>query len=361
MKPKLFPSSSTSFDTRGYGDIDALSCVVSESLNGEYSLEMKMFAADPLFQYLEIGSIIVVKPNMTDSVQAFCVESIGKDINGEVDVYATHIVQFRSKLIPVSNYTSATIKDAVQDALNYSLESNPFTFTTNKSSAVQYTIDTPRSFREVMGGTEGSLLDIYGGEYYYDNFEIELLLKRGTDNGVRIFYGMNMVKFNAEDEFSWDDSATGVLPFWYTEDDGLVVGDIQYNDYKDDYPFKRTVTRDFTDDIENKPSKADLEAEALTWITGKGMPFTNLSVSFDDLVTDNKGKNISLGDTVHIINSNYGVNYESRIVTLEYDVLLERYTNVEVGDKKMTINEAIKQTASEKAVAQLPSANGVGF
>ena len=46
---------------------------------------------------------------------------------------------------------------------------------------------------------------------------------------------------------------------------------------------------------------------------------------------------------------------------MEYDVLLERYTNVEVGDRKMTINEAIKQTASEKAVAQLPSANGVGF
>lgn len=361
MRPRLFPSNAVSFDTRGYGDIDALSCVVSESLNGEYSLEMKMFATDPLFQYLEIGSIIVAKPNETDKNQAFCVESIGKDINGEVNVYATHIVQFRSKLIPVSNFTSATIKDAVQDALNFSLESNPFTFTTNKSSAIQYTIDTPRSFREVMGGTEGSLLDIYGGEYYYDNFEIELLLKRGTDNGVRIFYGKNMVKFNAEDEFNWDDSATGVLPYWYTEDDGLVVGDIQYNDYKDDYPFKRTITRDFTDEIENKPSKADLEAEALTWITGKGMPFTNLSVSFDDLVTDNKGKNISLGDTVHIINSNYGVNYESRIVTMEYDVLLERYTNVEVGDKKMTINEAIKQTASEKAVAQLPSANGVGF
>ena len=361
MRPRLFPSIATSFDARGYGTIDALSCVVSESLNGEYSLEMKMFAADPLFQYLEIGSIIAAKPNETDPNQAFCVESINKDINGEVDVYATHIVQFRSKLIPVSNFTSNTIKDAVQDALNYSLESNPFSFTTNKSSAVQYTIDTPRSFREVMGGTEGSLLDVYGGEYYYDNFEIELLLRRGTDNGVRIFYGKNMVKFNAEDEFNWDDSATGVLPYWYSEDEGLVVGDIQYNDYKDDYPFRRTVTRDFTDDVENKPSKADLETEALSWITGKGMPFTNLSVSFDDLVTDNKGKNISLGDTVHIINTAYGVNYESRIITMEYDVLLERYTNVEVGDRKMTINEAIKQTASEKAVTQLPSANGVGF
>lgn len=109
MRPRLFPSNAVSFDTRGYGDIDALSCTVKESLNGEYSLEMKMFAADPLFQYLEIGSIIAAKPNETDPRQAFCVESIGKDINGEVDVYATHIVQFRSKLIPVANYTATSL------------------------------------------------------------------------------------------------------------------------------------------------------------------------------------------------------------------------------------------------------------
>lgn len=361
MKPRLFPPYADSFATMGYGTIDAISCTVTETLNDEYSLEMKMLNTDPQFPRIEIGSIIAVKPNMTDSVQAFCIEEINKAINGEVGIYATHIAQFRSKLIPVANYTATSLSDAINKAFVNSLETNPFTLVADKTVAAAFTLSVPRSFRSLMGGMEGSLLDAYGGEYYYDNFNIQLLKHRGIDNGVRVFYGKNMVTFEADDNFEWDDSATGVLPYWYSEDDGLVVGDVQYSANVGNYAYHRTIVKDFTDDYENKPTKSQLEADALSWITNKGYPFTNLSVSFDDLLTDNRGKNISLGDTVHIINTTYGVNYESRIITMEYDVLLERYTNVEVGDKKMTINEAIKQTAGGKAVASLPSANGVGF
>lgn len=334
----------------GYGAINAVSCTVTESLNGEYELKMVMLNTDQQFSRIEIGSIIACKPNNTDPIQAFCVEEIGKAINGEVEIYATHIAQFRSKLIPVNNYTATSLSDAIDKAFTNSLEANPFTWTTDKSVSTNYTLDEPRSFRELMGGKEGSILDIYGGEYYYNNFDIQLLNHRGADNGVKIFYGKNMVTFKADDQFSWDNSATGVVPYWCSEQDGLVCGDAQYSDYADTYPFARTVVKDFSQELQTKPTKAELEAKALSWIKGKGLPYTNLSVSFDDLITDNNGKNIGMGDTVHIINSDYSVNYTSKIVSMTYNVLLERYDNIQVGDKKASINDAISDAASDVTI-----------
>lgn len=347
MKPRLFPNESVSFQNMGYGELNAISCNVTESLNGEYELNMVVLNTDPEFQNLKIGNIIAAKPNDSDPIQGFCVEQMNKLLNGEVEVYATHIAQFRSKLIPVKNYTATDLSDAIAKAISNSLETNPFTFTTDKTVASAFVLETPRSFRELLGGREGSILDLYGGEYHYNNFSIELLNKRGRDNGVVVFYGGNMVDFVAEDQFDWTDSATGVVPFWYSEEDNtLVLGDAQYSSNESLFPYKRTIVKDYTDDYDTTPTKAQLEFDAAAWILNKGNPSTTISVSFDELVTNNRGKLISLGDTVHIINSNYGVNSTARIVKMEYDVLLERYANIEIGKQKETINDAISDIDS---------------
>lgn len=346
MKPRIFPSEANQFNTMGYGQMNALSCKVTESLNGEYFLNMVVLNTDPEFSNLKIGNIITAKPNESDPIQAFCIEQVNKLLNGEVEVYATHIAQFRSKLIPVGNFTATDLSDTISKSLSNSLEANPFSFTTNKSVASAFTLVTPRSFRELLGGREGSILDLYGGEYHFNNFSIELLNKRGKDNGVNVFYGGNMVDFTAEDQFDWSDSATGVVPFWYSDEDStLVLGDAQYSLNESIFPYKRTIVKDYTDEYENTPTKAQLESDAATWIQNKGNPSTTISVSFDELVTNNRGKLISLGDTVHIINSLYGISSEARIVKTEYDVLLERYANIEVGKQKETINDAIMETS----------------
>lgn len=45
------------------------------------------------------------------------------------------------------------------------------------------------SIRACLGGTEGSVLDVWGGEYEWDMFDVILHSKRGKDNGVVIEYG----------------------------------------------------------------------------------------------------------------------------------------------------------------------------
>lgn len=355
MIPRLFKSDDTNFTTLGFGALNGtIECNVVEQINGVYELNMQIFTDDPNFKNISIGSIIAVKPNLTTENQAFVVESMSKPINNVVTIYATHISQHRAKLIPVSVFSATSLTTALSGAVSHSLETNPFTLHSPRTSSADYEIVTPRSFREVLGGSEGSLLDVYGGEYIFNNFDIELVSKRGRDQGIQVVYGQNMTDFNMDEEFSWNGTATGVYPYWYSDQDGLVVGDIQYSPVVNLTGYQRTVTVDFTDKFENKPTKVELEAEALAYITSRGLNSVNIKVAFNQFEEHVRGDvlKMNLGDTIHIINSAYGVNMESRIVSLDFNVLSENYDVIEIGELQTTINEAISDTASTTVINQ---------
>ena len=348
MIPKIFPSDATNFYEEGYGYLaKCIKCNVIQELGstGVYELEMDILADDPLFDFIKIGNIIGVNPNLTDEPQGFVIEEISKPINNLVSVYATHIAQHRAKLIPVGHFNANSLQDALVKIPAYSLETNPFSLTSDRSVATSYSIATPRSFRDILGGEEGSLLDVYGGEYIFNNFSIQLVTKRGRNNGVQVLYGQNMTEFDMEEEFDWDQTITGIMPYWYTEDDGLVHGSIQYSDYVDYFKYHKTIVKDYTDEFENQPSANDLNTIAAADVKNLGFPRKNIKVAFNQFEEKIIGdvKIMQLGDTVTIINPNYDVNMTSRIVSMDFNVLSEQYNEIQVGEIEQSINEAIKE------------------
>lgn len=340
MRPRLFAQDATMFDTLGLGSFAPISCNVVEEINGTYELNMIILANDPLMEQVQIGSIIAAKPNKTDPVQAFCVEHISKAISGEIEIYATHICQFRGKLIPVNKFTANGLAAAITAISSNSLETNPFTITTDKTSSATMTQDVPHSFRELLGGTEGSLIDTYGGELYYDNFSVKLLARRGSDEGTQVMYGKNMTEFIHESEFSWNGSATGVKPYYFS-DDGYVTSAVKYSQYANLFPYKKTVPMDFTDQFESLPTSAQVGNVAQAWINSRGLPSVNLTVAFDQFTEMSHTDDVHIGDTVHIINSVYDVNMTSRIVGTDFNVLSEEYNTITIGELKDTVNDAI--------------------
>ena len=48
------------------------------------------------------------------------------------------------------------------------------------------TVLKPSSMRSLLGGVDGSILDVYGGEYEFDKFNVKLWNKRGADRGVAL-------------------------------------------------------------------------------------------------------------------------------------------------------------------------------
>ena len=298
---------------------------------------------DPNFVNIEVGNIITALPNKRDQIQAFVIEDITKPINGVVTIYATHIAQHRGKLIPVQPFTASDLDDAFYEIKTNSLEANPFTLVRDPGKAnVTATMHptAPHSFRELLGGVEGSILDTYRGEWGYDNFTITLYNKRGHDNGARVMYGRNMSDFHLEEQFNWNDSVTGVFGYWLGENGAITLSNIQYSQYADLYPYHKTVCVDFSDKFETQPSTLELDTYALSWINGKGLIGASVDVAYEH-VNVGGGADVGIGDIVHIYNGVYDFEMESRIVGLEFDVLSEEYTNVSIGDIKTTLNEAI--------------------
>ena len=353
MIPYLFQSDALNFDGMGYGALTrCVSCEVKQELGstGVYELNMDILTDDPNFQNITIGKIIVARPNLTDSNQAFVIESISKPIDNVVSIYATHIAQHRARLIPVAPVNANSLTAAITAINANVLETNPFTLHTDRSSAGGYKTDTPRSFREILGGAEGSLLDVYGGEYIFNNLDIELVNKRGRDNGVQVVYGQNMTSFEMEEEFSYSETITGILPYWYSEDDGLVQGSIQYSDNVNNFKYHKTVAIDYSDDFEDKPTAADLETLAAADVKSLGNPSTNIKVAFNqfDEVVKGNVMIMQLGDSVKVINSNYQVNTTARICSMTFNVLADRYDEIQVGRLQQNINQAISNSVPEQ-------------
>src|SRR5699024_6703537 len=92
-------------------------------------------------------------------------------------------------------------------------ETNPFVADSDitTTGSTTWRIDKVANPRQALGGVEGSLLDVYGGEYRFDNYHISLLKKRGTTANTVLAYGRNITSF--EQELNITDTYTSVYPY----------------------------------------------------------------------------------------------------------------------------------------------------
>lgn len=370
MTPRILKNNATDFSRMGYGALNTtISCKVTEELNQAPTLEMSLLVTDPLLQFVAVGNIIAAQPNKNDNIQAFIIEEITKPINGVITIYAPHIAQHRTKLIPFSPITRrVNLDDTLQVLSGPAIENNnPFDFVRaadKNNVTADFSTEEPHSLRELMGGMEGSVLDIYGGEWSYDNFTITLHNHRGRDNGARVLYGRNMTDYTLDEYFDYNKSITGAVGFaWYTNENDvecIAISDPQYSALADNYPYKKTVTVDFTDYYQGSIliSQSEINRHTAAWIRNRGAIASTVDISYNQI--DNiGGEDIGMGDTLHIFNSVYNYETESRVVGLVFDVLAEEYETVTIGEQKTTLNEAIEGAAGSSTTIISGGGSGV--
>lgn len=355
MKPILFPSTATEFTTQGLGALsDAISCIVTEERNGLYELEMQYPQSGIHFSEIQNRCIIYAIPSPYREAQPFRVYRITRPINGIATIYAQHI-SYDLAGIPVNPFTAGSAAEALSGMASHAAVESPFSFWTDKSTTANFSVLVPSASRSVLGGVEGSILDVYGGEYLFDKFLVRLYNQRGNDNGVVIRYGKNLT--NLEQDANISSVATGVLPYWVGAEGELVQGNIVNVDGT--FDFVRIMTIDFSSDFENQPTASELETRALQYIKSNkiGVPSVSISVSFVQLEQTEEYKDLALlekcdlCDTVTVQFEALGINAKAEIVRIITDVLLERYESVEVGDIRANIAYTIadQQQKIEKA------------
>lgn len=370
MKPILFAKTETVFTSNGLGRLsDCFSAVVSEERNGAFELELEYPITGIHYDEIEIGSIIGAKPADGKSIQPFEVYKITKPLNGVVKIYAEHI-SYRLNRIPVLPYSAQNCLLALQGLKTNAAEPCPFDFYTDKLIDGEWVNPSPASIRERLGGTDGSILERFQGEYEFDCWDVHLWTHRGTDNGVVIRYGKNLTEL--EQETRIDETITGVLPF-YQNEDVQIIGDVQYSANANNFPYHRTVVIDFSQEFQQEgaesepPTKAELEQAAIDYIDRNniGVPSVNLKISFVALWQTEEYRNlaalerVNLCDTVTVQFDKLGVSATAQVIKTKFDVLLERYESIEVGDPVNNLSTAISSVSD--TVAETVMNNSVGM
>lgn len=450
MYPILYSPTETNFTKQGLGVLsDAISATVEEKRNGSYELEIKYPFDGIHFGEIQHSSIIKVKPYDNAGMQLFRVYKITSPLNKVCTINAEHI-SYQLNYVPLMPFTAYNAGQAFTYIAQNMAEANPFTFWTDVNCAATYTQDAPEMVRARLGGQEGSILDVYGGEYEWDNYVVRLHQNRGIDRDVILQYGKNITDISQEENIS--STYTGITPFWRGEEidadaksrleteiqnlqtsiqnaDGSISSMTQtvqqdraawdqakakygadsvkaknkkeqyqgdkkildhltlqksemeaelnnkqselqtvegtmiqklvtlnpptlYAEDADSFPFQRVRTLDCSSIFETRPTTAQLEAYARNWMNANliGEPKISIKVSFVALWDTEEYKSIAplervqLCDTVAVEFERLGIRVAAKVTSYKYDVLMERYESIQLGEAKSDFAKSVSTT-----------------
>lgn len=327
---------------------DALACTVKEERNGSYELSLTYAASGIHAEDIQLNRFIMAKPNYTDNAQIFRIYKVGKTINGRFEVSAQHIsYDLSGKII-----TSGTASSCVAACALLQAQAGSFTINTDKTVSASFKIANASSVRSWFGGKAGSLLDVYGGEWKYDNYTASLKQARGANRGVTIRYGKNLTQLSQVLDMS--NLATAIVPYYIDQDGVQTVGTKVNTGLTLDVP--REIAVDFSQDV--NPDSGTAITTQLANLANRYKNNNNLttltnSITLDFVQSGQLTERVDLCDTVSIYFEALGLTASAKCVATVWDVLAERYTSTTFGEARTNIADTIAQSA--KKLAETPS------
>jgi phage minor structural protein len=357
--PILYPSTATEFNNNGFGILsDCISCYVTEEANGAFELEMEYQGNGIHAEHITDRSIIKAKVDQYREPQLFRVYAQNKTLSGSVKVYAEHI-SYDLSGIPVKPFAATNAPAALSGLSSNAVVDCPFEFWTDKETEGGFAVPVPASIRSRLGGVSGSILDVYGGEFEWDNFTVKLHNNRGADRGVQIRYGKNLTDLKQEQNCSA--VYTGVYPYWTSMDGNLMELPERIVNAPGTYNFVRIKTMDVSTAFMEKPTEEQLRAYTERYIENNdiGVPKVSLKVSFAQLNQSEEYKHlkllerVSLFDTVSVVFPALNVSAKAKVVKTIYNVMLDRMESVTLGSVRANIADTI--VSQSKEIASKPT------
>lgn len=363
MRPILFNKNEQSFDTYGLGELNVTKGTVTRERNGNYTLYAEIPVNDPAVASLEKEMKLKADAGLRTKNQTFEISRIVKDSSNIVKIYGQHISHkleymglVNGRAFNGSAFTALAIwHNATIGDLRFDVWSD--IQTTGKGV---FDISKMENARQALGGVEGSILDIYGGEYEFDNMTVRLHKQLGRTAPTVLEYGRNIL--SAELDETIESAYTSVLPFaTYTPDkpegdtsdsqpDPVTVTlPENYVDskYKALYAHRRIKVVDFSSEFKSDSKSKDIPTPdklrklATDYMEHNaiGKPKINIKIEYADLAktldyADNGWiEELELCDIVPIYYPQIGLTDETaKVTTITYDFINERNESVEFGD-----------------------------
>ena len=335
---------------------DCTRCYTTQERNGLYEAEIDYPMSSPLFPEISDGCYCLVKTDDVAEPQKMTIYGQTKPLYGITTLKCEHW-RYQLNNVPVARGRYTGTPAAVLGSMAVSVDSTTdFTFWSDISAVKTIDVSVPTTLGKLLAGQEGSVLDVFGGEYEFNNSTVKLHHSRGLTRATEIRYAKNLTGFTCEKDTSR--TYTHVYPYYYSEVDNAYV-ELQSKTITlsgaSFFPFKRCYMLDLSASFDSAPTEAQLEAKAQAFISANKIDTISYSyqVSFVPLWQTTEYKNISalercsLCDTVPVIHDKAGERVRAKIIRTVYDGLAERYVNMELGNSVSSFAQTVAQNLQQ--------------
>ena len=345
MIPFIHEYGATDFRSVGLGGLsDCASCVVYEERNGEYSLTLDYPANGINAGILKTGRLIAIVRDTDGTIEPFEIYQVPRPLRGMLTVKAFHVSYGLSRyIVAPGTYSGQNANDLIANLCAGVIATGcgPFEFDASSDFGTKtLKVATPRSLKNALLGEEGSFLQKYGGDFVFSKYVVSHSAHAGETCSHPLFEGIHVQSATHETDIS---SAYGaVVPYWQRDDtvicyNGLCTGD----SYDASKPVVTAldVSQDIDVADDATPTQAQLESAGNAYIRvpGRGAAVDRWEVELNAGIED-----LHIRDYVNIALRD-GTYLQSRVASVEWDCLKERYNKITLGTVRESLYKAIRK------------------
>lgn len=360
---QLYEPTNANFDKNGDITLTPSSCTISAELNGAWELSLEHpIDQDGRWAYIEEECVLKVPSFLTDD-QLFRVKTVDKSDSG-ISVKAEPI--FMDSMNDCFLVDVRPTNKTGQQALDLMTSPNSkYSGTSNITKTATAYYEYKNLIESINGEDENSFINRWGGEILFDNFNITINTKIGSDNGLELLYGKNIPENGFKESVDTSGVITRIYPKAYNG--RKPSGALGRNIYVDSpiinsYPtiHSATITFDnvkfYLDASEDEMKgiadngvyvcynqaqlDARLEFECEREFEKGQIDRPSLNIEADMVLLKNTEQykdyavleDVGLGDTIHCKHNRLGIVTDARVISLEYDCILKKANSVELGD-----------------------------
>jgi phage minor structural protein len=348
---------------------DTTVCEITEERNGIFELYLVLPTASAQFPLIENDCWLVAKPNDIGNDQWFRVYQIEKTMRGTASISAEHVsyllTAYPIDALQQSGLSATAAMNAILTRAAAVLgKAHGFTAVSDIATVSDISFSAT-SARAALGGSQGSVLQLYGGEFDFDNKIVRLFQNRGQDRGVKIEYRKNLAALKAS--ISTESSYTALCPFAKIGEETIFLPEKILTVANNTNIQSRVLLRDFSQSLPEEATADQLRTAAQKYLNANDInaPSISLDVDFVHLWQSPEYadyadlERVALCDIVTVRHPDLGVDVSAKVIKTVYDALAEHYKKITIGSAKSNMAAVIAGVREEIEAIELPDLSGV--
>lgn len=347
---QVYAAGNGNYEMNGDAILTPIECTVKAEINGSWELSI-VCPIDEAgnFKYITEGAVIAA-PTFVGSKQLFRLYEVNRTLT---EVSGTGRPVFYDSMDDVILLDNRPVDKNGQQALNWIMSGTAYTGSSNITTVRSATYIRKNLIEALLGDDDNSFVNRWGGEASFNNYQIILNERLGSDRGVIVAYRKNITAIN--ENVSLDDTITRIIPVAYNG--RMLSGENPWVDSPKILQYPKVMARVikfdryiYRGDIQGPEKEGDRVFDTIAELQsalvaaceqmyedGADDPQLTINIDMVDLSVTDEYKNyrhleaVTLGDTVHCYHSILGIETAARVQQIEWNCCLNCVSKVTLG------------------------------